>query len=92
MRRAPLVVLLALALPLAASTAADVARADAPQAPAPQAASAQDTAAAVAKVQAFYDKTQTFTSDFTQEFWVKAYNQKKQSKGKVTIQKPGNEF
>jgi len=89
MRRAPFVVLLALALPLVATTSADVAFADAPPPPAPQAATAEQTRDAVGKVQAFYDKTQTFSSEFTQEFWVKAYNQKKQSKGKVTIQKPG---
>ncbi len=89
MRRAPFALLVALALPLLAMTSAHVALADAPQAPAPTAAGAADTAAVVTKVQAFYDKTQTFTSDFTQEFWVKAYNQKKHSKGKVTIQKPG---
>jgi outer membrane lipoprotein carrier protein len=43
----------------------------------------------VVKVQAFYDKTSTFTCDFTQEFWVKAYNQKKSSHGKVVFAKPG---
>ncbi len=45
--------------------------------------------AAVDKVQAFYDKTGTFQSDFQQEFTVKAYNQKKTSKGHVTFSKPG---
>jgi outer membrane lipoprotein carrier protein len=43
----------------------------------------------ITKVQAFYDRTHSFQSDFTQEFYVKAYNQKKTSKGKVTFQKPG---
>ena len=43
----------------------------------------------VAKVQAFYDKSSTFTSDFEQKFWVKAYNQEKTSRGHVTFAKPG---
>jgi outer membrane lipoprotein carrier protein len=41
------------------------------------------------KVQAFYDKTTTFSSDFTQEFFVKSHNVKKQSKGRVIFAKPG---
>jgi outer membrane lipoprotein carrier protein len=41
------------------------------------------------KVQAFYDKTTSFSSEFTQEFFVKSHNVKKQSKGKVTFAKPG---
>jgi outer membrane lipoprotein carrier protein len=41
------------------------------------------------KVQAFYDKTTSFTADFSQEFFVKSHNVKKQSKGKVTFAKPG---
>ena len=41
------------------------------------------------KVQNFYDKTTSFSSDFTQEFFVKSHNVKKQSKGKVTFAKPG---
>lgn len=57
-------------------------------APAP-AANAEKTAALVAKVQAFYDKTQTFQSDFKQEFFVKAHNLRKESTGKVTFAKPG---
>lgn len=43
----------------------------------------------VGRVQAFYDRTQSFQSDFEQEFLVKAYNQKKFSKGSVTFLKPG---
>ncbi len=43
----------------------------------------------VAKVQTFYDKSTTFTSDFEQKFWVKAYNQEKTSRGHVTFAKPG---
>jgi outer membrane lipoprotein carrier protein len=45
--------------------------------------------AVLTKVQNFYDKTTSFTSDFTQEFFVKSHNVKKQSKGKVTFSKPG---
>lgn len=41
------------------------------------------------KVQTFYDKTTSFSSDFTQEFFVKSHNVKKQSKGHVTFAKPG---
>ncbi|HEY8038751.1 MAG TPA: outer membrane lipoprotein carrier protein LolA [Polyangiaceae bacterium] len=40
-------------------------------------------------VQAVYDKSQTFGSDFSQRFWVKAYNQEKSSHGHVTFVKPG---
>ena len=35
----------------------------------------------VTKVQAFYDKTTSFSSDFTQEFFVKSHNQKKTVEG-----------
>ncbi len=44
---------------------------------------------AVQSVQAFYDKSTTFKSDFQQKFWVKAYNQQKTSRGHVTFAKPG---
>src|SRR5580658_9377718 len=44
---------------------------------------------AVANVQAFYDRSTTFKSDFQQKFWVKAYNQEKSSHGRVTFAKPG---
>lgn len=73
----------------------------APQA-APQAAPAAPAVAAapvklpqaeadalLAKVQSFYDKTTSYHCDFTQEFWVKAYNQRKNSRGKVVFAKPG---
>jgi outer membrane lipoprotein carrier protein len=43
----------------------------------------------ISAVQAFYDKSQTFKSDFQQKFWVKAYNQEKSSRGHVTFAKPG---
>lgn len=44
------------------------------------------------KVQNFYDKTTSFSSDFTQEFFVKSHNVKKQSKGKVLFSKPGKMY
>jgi len=55
-------------------------------APVPGAPSA---AQAVDSVQAFYDKSTTFKSDFQQKFWVKAYNHEKTSSGHVTFAKPG---
>jgi outer membrane lipoprotein carrier protein len=57
--------------------------------PAAPAAPAQNVTQAVNAVQQFYDKTTSFKADFSQEFYVKAYNQKKSSKGKVTFAKPG---
>jgi outer membrane lipoprotein carrier protein len=44
---------------------------------------------AVHDVQAFYDRSSTFKSEFQQKFWVKAYNQEKSSHGHVTFAKPG---
>lgn len=44
---------------------------------------------AVLDVQAFYNKSTTFKSDFQQKFWVKAYNREKTSSGHVTFAKPG---
>ncbi|AKV03740.1 Outer membrane lipoprotein carrier protein LolA [Labilithrix luteola] len=44
------------------------------------------------KVQAFYDRTTSFASDFTQEFFVKSHNVKKTSKGTVTFAKPGKMY
>ncbi len=44
------------------------------------------------KVQAFYDKTSTFASDFTQEFFVKSHNVRKASKGRVIFSKPGKMY
>jgi outer membrane lipoprotein carrier protein len=63
--------------------------APAPQAPAPVAAPAADVAAVTAQVQGFYDLSTSFEADFTQEYWVKQYNVKKQSHGRVTFKKPG---
>jgi len=63
-------------------------RAEAQQ-PTPAVQTAPDVQVAVDKVQLFYDKTGTFQSDFQQEFTVKAYNQKKSSRGHVVFSKPG---
>jgi outer membrane lipoprotein carrier protein len=65
-----------------------------PPAAAPAAASgcipASPTAdQAVSCVQKVYDQSQTFASDFSQKFWVKAYNTEKSSHGHVTFAKPG---
>ena len=75
-------VVLALAVPVIAT---DSAAQGGGQQPAP----ANKTEAKVAAVQAFYDKTTTFVSDFTQEFFVKSHNLRKESKGNVTFVKPG---
>jgi outer membrane lipoprotein carrier protein len=56
----------------------------------PAAATADISADAIAdRVQAFYDKTQTFSADFTQRYTIKAYNRTKDSRGKVIFEKPG---
>ena len=78
---AGLLALLAAGVPMIATDAS--AQAAATALPAAQAQ------AVLGKVQTFYDKTTSFTSDFTQEFFVKSHNVKKQSKGKVTFAKPG---
>jgi outer membrane lipoprotein carrier protein len=76
--------IVALALACAVPAAERVAEAQAPPAAAPPAV--QDV---VNQVQAFYNKAQTFQSDFNQEFLVKAYNQTKTSAGHVMFAKPG---
>ena len=84
LRRLPSLVfagLLALCVPMIAT--------DAPAQAAATALPADQAANVLNKVQTFYDKTTSFTSDFTQEFFVKSHNVKKQSKGKVTFAKPG---
>jgi outer membrane lipoprotein carrier protein len=45
--------------------------------------------AIAAKVQAFYNQTNTFQATFKQVYKVKAYNQTKKSAGKVIFAKPG---
>lgn len=52
-------------------------------------APAEQALGAVQKVQAFYDKTKSFQSAFTQEYFVKSHNLRKESKGEVTFAKPG---
>ncbi|HEX3772378.1 MAG TPA: outer membrane lipoprotein carrier protein LolA [Polyangiaceae bacterium] len=86
--------LFAAAVLACAALYADVGRAQpaAPPAATPAAAPAQalpSAAQAVDSVQAFYDKSTTFKSDFQQKFWVKAYNHEKSSSGHVTFAKPG---
>lgn len=83
MRRLPSILfaaLLASAVPLAAHEGG---------AQTAQPAPAAQTAAMVEKVQAFYDKTTSFQSGFTQEYFVKSHNLRKESKGTVTFAKPG---
>jgi outer membrane lipoprotein carrier protein len=81
----PALLLLGLALAPVRPAGADV------QPPPPPAAcaGAPDVAKALVDVQAFYDKSTTFRSDFQQKFWVKAYNTEKSSRGRVTFAKPG---
>ena len=57
----------------------------------PSAAPAADPSAdAIAdRIQAFYDKTQTFQADFKQRYTIKAYDRTKDSRGKVVFEKPG---
>ncbi|MCL2777092.1 MAG: outer membrane lipoprotein carrier protein LolA [Polyangiaceae bacterium] len=55
----------------------------------PQALPAAKAAEVAQKVQAFYDKTVTFTSDFKQEFFIQAHNVRKTSSGTVVFAKPG---
>jgi len=59
---------------------------DPPAAPAVALPAAQTV---VDQVQAVYDKTTTFKSDFEQTFLVKAYNVTKKSHGSVVFKKPG---
>ncbi len=56
---------------------------------APFTASDAQATKVVADVQAFYNRTTSFSSDFTQTYLVKAYNQTKTSKGHVVFAKPG---
>lgn len=81
-------VVTAVAIAAACAVYADVSVAQSPTAP-PVAAPATSVAPVVTAVQTFYDKSQTFKSDFEQKFWVKAYSQEKTSRGHVTFSKPG---
>ncbi len=84
---------LAVAAPLVASHANAAppapAPAPAPAPPTPQPATPEATTTTVNKVQAFYDSTQSFSSAFKQEFFVKSHNVRKESSGKVLFSKPG---
>jgi outer membrane lipoprotein carrier protein len=56
----------------------------------PSAASKELTADDIAdRVQNFYDKTLTFSAEFTQRYTIKAYSRTKDSHGKVVFEKPG---
>jgi outer membrane lipoprotein carrier protein len=57
--------------------------------PAPSPASSAKADQLVSSVQALYNGSSTFRSDFEQKFWVKAYNTEKSSRGHVTFAKPG---
>ncbi len=87
--RFPSVVIVAAALAVCALSP----RPTAAQAPSPPSAATAPPGPtvdqAVTAVQTFYDRSQTFKSDFQQRFWVKAYNQEKSSHGRVTFAKPG---
>jgi outer membrane lipoprotein carrier protein len=48
-----------------------------------------NVATAVANVQAFYNRTNTFSADFAQQYFARAYNQTKTSSGHVIFSKPG---
>ncbi len=85
---------LASLLVCAATAAATAAAAADPPIPPPGAGPACIPASptadqAVSCVQKVYDQSQTFSSDFSQRFWVKAYNTEKSSHGHVTFAKPG---
>src|SRR5260221_10405848 len=60
-------------------------------APPPAAANPSDPSAdAIAdRVQAFYDKTKTFSADFAQPYTIKAYNRSKDNPDRVVFEKPG---
>ncbi len=61
----------------------------APPAAAQNAQPTPDVATAVASVQGFYNRTTTFSADFTQQYLAKAYNTTKTSSGHVIFSKPG---
>lgn len=84
-----LAALLSVAAPLVASHASAADPAPASAAADPKPAPQAETDATVNKVQAFYDSTTSFASAFTQEFFVKQHNVRKESKGTVTFAKPG---
>lgn len=48
-----------------------------------------EVAAEVARVQANYEKVRSFRARFKQDYWVKAYDQRKKSVGAVVFARPG---
>jgi outer membrane lipoprotein carrier protein len=85
--------MLTAALVGSAAIAPSSARADAPAASASASASGTPTAASVAaSVQAFYDKVTSYEADFVQTYDVKAFGEKKTSKGHVAFQKGGGKM
>jgi outer membrane lipoprotein carrier protein len=48
-----------------------------------------EVTAAVARVQANYEKVRAFRARFKQDYWVKAYDQRKKSTGAVVFARPG---
>jgi outer membrane lipoprotein carrier protein len=58
-------------------------------APPANAQTAPNVAQAVANVQAFYNRTSSFSADFTQQYLAHAYNTTKTSNGHVIFVKPG---
>ena len=79
-----------IALSLAPVALAGAEPAPSPAPPAAPGNNAEPTAEAIAdRVQAFYDRTKTFSADFTQRYTIKAYNRTKDSHGKVVFEKPG---
>ena len=74
---------------LAIPAATPDAFAQAAPAPPPAPPGAPNVNDVVAQVQAFYNQTSSFKSDFDQEYFVKLHNVRKASHGKVTFSKPG---
>ncbi len=79
----------AVALPAFASADPPPAAAAPAAGPAPCTQATPDVTKAIADVQAFYNASSSFRSDFDQKFWVKAYSTEKTSRGHVTFSKPG---
>jgi outer membrane lipoprotein carrier protein len=63
-----------------------------PSAAAPVSAPPADVSAVITQVQSFYDQSSSFVADFTQEYLIKQYAQKKLSHGHVVFKKPGKMF
>ncbi|MEB2312771.1 MAG: outer membrane lipoprotein carrier protein LolA [Sorangiineae bacterium] len=91
MTRKSLLAALVLGLSLPVLVPVGTAEAQAGKAPpAKPAPGGTPTAAQIAdRVQAFYDKTQSFAATFSQRYTVKAYSKVKKSDGRVVFAKPG---